>query len=170
MRAGKGPTVMVLWTMQSGMDEDGKRVLLNAASTLAVPALLPGTSLPAPDRSRGPSRRSRECDPMGRAATARRGMLGMGRIEATSLAHDRSVRGTNPAAAREHSHLCDPITNWCLALVRGQDSARLSSASTALAGAGATCGCHAFASISTLGDTVVKNRGSKVSVGHTSVI
>jgi hypothetical protein len=68
-----------------------------------------------------------------REATARTGVLGMGRIEATGLAHERSVLATDSAAAREHSHLCDSFTNWCLALVRGQDPARLPPASETLA-------------------------------------
>jgi hypothetical protein len=38
-----------------------------------------------------------------------RGHGGMGRIEATGLAHRGSVLATNPTTAREHSHLCDSI-------------------------------------------------------------
>jgi hypothetical protein len=76
-----------------------------------------------------------------REATARSGMLGMGRIDAASLAYERSVLATNPAAAREHSNICDSITNWCLALVCRQDPARLPAASTALASAGETRQC-----------------------------
>ena len=59
----------------------------------------------------------------------------MGRLDATSLAHKRSVLATNPAAARGHSHICDSITNWCFSLVRRQDPARLPPASEALGGA-----------------------------------
>jgi hypothetical protein len=67
----------------------------------------------------------------------------MGRIEATSLAHERSLLATNPAATCEHSNRCDSVTNWCLALVCRPDSARLPPSSTALAGAGRIGGCFA---------------------------
>ena len=62
----------------------------------------------------------------------------MGRIDAASLAYGRSVLSTNPAAAREHSNICDSITNWCVALVCRPDPAGLPPASAALGGAGAT--------------------------------
>jgi hypothetical protein len=52
-------------------------------------------------------------------------VAGMGRIEATSVAHERSVLATNPAATCEHSNICDSVTNWGLALVRRPDAARL---------------------------------------------
>src|ERR1019366_1453768 len=70
-----------------------------------------------------------------REATTRAGVLGMGRIEATTLAHERSVLATNPTAAREHSNVCYSITNWCLALVCRSNPARLLPTSEALAGA-----------------------------------
>jgi hypothetical protein len=60
----------------------------------------------------------------------------MGCLEATSLAYERGVLTTNPAAAREHSNICDSITNWCLSLVCRPDSARLHPSSTALVGVG----------------------------------
>ena len=62
----------------------------------------------------------------------------MGRIDATSLAYERSVLATNPTAAREHSHICDSITNWCFALVCRSNPARLLPTSEALAVAGGT--------------------------------
>ncbi len=65
----------------------------------------------------------------------------MGRIETARLAHERSVRATNPAAACEHSNRCDSFTTWCLALVRGQDPTRLPPSSKALAGVGGTRRC-----------------------------
>jgi hypothetical protein len=49
----------------------------------------------------------------------------MERIDATSLAHGRSLLDTNSAAACEYSNVCHSITNWRLALVRWQDPARL---------------------------------------------
>jgi len=52
----------------------------------------------------------------------------MGRIEATNMAYQRSVRATNPAAARGNSHICYSLTNWCLALVCRPDPARLCAA------------------------------------------
>src|ERR1700693_201192 len=61
-------------------------------------------------------------------------MLGMGRIEAATLAYERSILATDSAASRQHFNVCDSITNWCLTLVRGQDPARLPPASEALAG------------------------------------
>ena len=66
-------------------------------------------------------------------------MLGMGRIEATSLAYERSVLATNPGAARGHSNVCYSITNWSFPLVRGSDSRRLPPASEALASTSKTC-------------------------------
>ena len=74
-------------------------------------------------------------------ATTRSGILGMGHIEATSLAYERSVQPTNPASAREHPNIYHSITNRCLALVRGQDPARVPPASPALARAGRTGRC-----------------------------
>jgi hypothetical protein len=59
-------------------------------------------------------------------------MLGMGRIEAASLADERSVLAKDPAAARGHSNRYHSITNWCLALVRGQNPARLPTTPEAL--------------------------------------
>jgi hypothetical protein len=38
-------------------------------------------------------------------------MFGMGRIDATGLAYERSVLATNPTTPREHSNICDPIAN-----------------------------------------------------------
>jgi hypothetical protein len=60
----------------------------------------------------------------------------VGCIDATNLAYERSVLASNPAAAREHSNICDSITTWCLPLVCGQDPARLPPASEALGGVG----------------------------------
>ena len=65
----------------------------------------------------------------------------MGHIDATSVAHERSVLATNPAATCEHSNICDSITNRRLALVRGPNPARLSPTSKALAVAGGTRWC-----------------------------
>ena len=62
--------------------------------------------------------------------------LGMGRIKVTSLAYQRNILPTNPAATRENVNGCDSITNWRLALVCVSNSARLPTASEALAGAG----------------------------------
>jgi len=63
----------------------------------------------------------------------------MGRIQPTSLAHRRHVFAKDPTAARGRFNIGDSITNWCLALVRGQDPARLPPASEALAGVGGAC-------------------------------
>jgi len=64
------------------------------------------------------------------------GLLEMRRIDATSVAYQRSILATSPAAAFEHSKRCDSIKNWSLALVCRQDPARLLPASEALAGVG----------------------------------
>ena len=60
----------------------------------------------------------------------------MGRIDTASLAYEQGVLSTNPASSREHSNLRDSITNWCVALVCGQNPGRLSTAPTTLAGVG----------------------------------
>jgi hypothetical protein len=60
----------------------------------------------------------------------------VGRIDATSLAHERSVLERNPAAARGRFNIRDSITNWSFPLVRRSDSPRLLPSSTALAGPG----------------------------------
>jgi hypothetical protein len=69
--------------------------------------------------SRQEANRSRSASEMGEGeGAAEEDFLGpdrMGRIDAASLAYERSVLATNPAAAREHSSICDSITNWCLA-------------------------------------------------------
>jgi hypothetical protein len=62
----------------------------------------------------------------------------MGRIEATSLADQRNIFAENPTAARGHFNIRHSITDWCLALVRSQDSARLPPASEALVSLGKT--------------------------------
>jgi hypothetical protein len=66
---------------------------------------------------RGCTQPGTSCQTSGFTSTARKDMLGMGLIETTSLAYERSVLATNATAAREHSNICDSITNWCLALV-----------------------------------------------------
>jgi hypothetical protein len=58
----------------------------------------------------------------------------MGRLEATSLAYERSLLEANPAAARARFNIRHSITTWCFALVRGSDSAWLPPASEALGG------------------------------------
>ena len=65
-----------------------------------------------------------------------------GRIEATILAYERSVVATDSAAAREHSNICDSITNRHLSLACGPNPPRLPPASEALAVAGEAGGCH----------------------------
>jgi hypothetical protein len=62
----------------------------------------------------------------------------MGRVEATGMAYERSILAANPADSREHSNICDSITNWCVALVCRPDPAGLPAASAALGRAGAT--------------------------------
>ena len=57
------------------------------------------------------------------------------------LAYQRSVLATNPAASREHSHISNSITNWCLALVCRPNPGRLSPTSEALASIGRIGGC-----------------------------
>jgi HsdM N-terminal domain len=73
-----------------------------------------------------------------REATARTGVLGMGRIHAACLAYERSLLATNSAATREHPNRCGSVTHWCLALVCRPNPARLSPTSEALAVAGGT--------------------------------
>ena len=76
-----------------------------------------------------------------REATARSGMLGIGRIDAASLAYERSVLATNPAATGERFNIRHSITDRSIPLVRGQDPARLPPASEALGGLSATGQC-----------------------------
>jgi hypothetical protein len=61
----------------------------------------------------------------------------MGRGDATSLAYERSVLASNPAAARGRFNIRHSIADWSFPLVRGQDSAGLPPASEALACVGA---------------------------------
>ena len=70
---------------------------------------------------------------------SRPSMLGMGRIEAASLAYERSVLATNTAAARGRIIICYSSTDWSFPLVRGSDSRRLPSASATLGGASTAC-------------------------------
>src|ERR1019366_156815 len=62
----------------------------------------------------------------------------MGRIDAASLAYERSVLATNPAAARAHSNIYHRQADRSIPLVRRPDSRRLLPTSTALADAGGT--------------------------------
>jgi hypothetical protein len=60
----------------------------------------------------------------------------LGCAYATSVADERSILAAHAAASREGSNLHYSITNRCLALVRGQDPARLPPSSETLACAG----------------------------------
>src|ERR1035441_170108 len=60
----------------------------------------------------------------------------MGCIDATSLAYQRSVLATNPAAARGRFSIRHSVRDRSFTLVRGPDSRGLPPSSEALAGAG----------------------------------
>src|SRR2546423_866916 len=68
------------------------------------------------------------------------GMLAVERIHATSMAHERTVFSESPAAISECFDICNSVADWSLALVRKQDSARLSSTSATLVRPGAIDG------------------------------
>jgi hypothetical protein len=60
----------------------------------------------------------------------------MEHVETTGVAYERSILATDPATSREYPHICNSITNWCLAMVCRPNPRRLSPPSEALAGAG----------------------------------
>ncbi len=64
------------------------------------------------------------CETCSFAATPRTGVLGMGSIEATSMAYERSILAANPTAARGRFHIRYSVTDWSFPLVRGPDSPR----------------------------------------------
>jgi hypothetical protein len=62
-------------------------------------------------------------------------MFGMGRINTTSMAHRRVILAEDPADARKCLDIRHSIKDWSVPLVRKPNSARLPTASEALAGA-----------------------------------
>jgi hypothetical protein len=63
-------------------------------------------------------------------------MFGLGCINATGLAYRRIIQTENPAIAPQELRIRYSFTDWRVALACRPDQARLSSAPTALAGAG----------------------------------